>query len=65
MKWILLERKPDIISPAGKGEVYLGTEGTAVSDIGLARTFDTRQEAEAHRRTLKHRYDWVAVTTPK
>jgi hypothetical protein len=65
MKWILVERKPDVIYPGGKDEIYLGAAETPVSDINLAKTFDTRQEAEAHRRTLKHRYDWVAATIPK
>jgi hypothetical protein len=65
MKWILVERKPDVVYQGGKDEIYLGADESAVSDITLAKTFDTRQEAEAHRRTLKHRYDWVASTIPK
>lgn len=65
MKWILVERKPDVVYPAGKDEIYLGAAEAAVSDIGLAKIFDTRQEAEAHRRTLRHRYNWVAATIPE
>ena len=65
MKWILVERKPDVVYHGGKDEIYLGADESAVSDITLAKIFDTRQEAEAHRRTLKHRYDWVAATIPK
>lgn len=64
MKWMLIERKPDVIYPGGK-EIYLGAGDTEVSDIEQALTFDTRQDAEAYRRTLKHRYHWVAATVPK
>lgn len=64
MKWMLVERKPDVIYSGGK-EIYLGTANSEVSDLDLAMTFETRQEAEAHRRTLKHRYHWVAITVPK
>jgi hypothetical protein len=63
MKWILVERKPDVVYPAGE-EIYLGADDKEVSDVRLAMTFATRQEAEAHRRSLKHRYDWVAATAP-
>jgi hypothetical protein len=64
MKWMLVERKPDVIYSGGD-EVYLGAANSEVADVDLAMTFETRQEAEAHRRTLKHRYHWVAVTVPK
>ncbi len=64
MKWMLVERKPDVIYSGGK-ETYLGTGDSAFSDVDLAMTFATRQEAEAHRRTLTQRYHWVAVTVPK
>lgn len=64
MKWMLVERKPDVIYSGGS-EVYLGTGNSGVSDVDLALTFATRQEAEAHRRTLIQRYHWVAVTFPK
>lgn len=64
MKWMLVERKPDVIYSGGD-EVYLGATNSEVADVDLAMTFETRQEAEAHRRTLKHRYHWVAVTVPK
>jgi len=64
MKWMLVERKPDVIY-SGDKEIYLGTGNGGVSDVDLAMTFATRQEAEAHRRTLANRYHWVAVTVPK
>lgn len=64
MKWMLVERKPDVVYAGGK-EIYLAPEGKEVSDVDQALTFATRQEAEEHRRTLKHRYHWVAVTAPK
>ncbi|AGK58142.1 hypothetical protein HYPDE_32343 [Hyphomicrobium denitrificans 1NES1] len=61
---MLVERKPDVIY-SGVQEIYLGASNSGVSDVDLAMTFATRQEAEAYRRTLKHRYHWVAVTAPK
>ncbi|HVZ05090.1 hypothetical protein [Hyphomicrobium sp.] len=64
MKWLLIERKPDVVYSAGE-EIYLGPGDTEVSDVARAKTFDTRQDAEAHRRTLKRRYHWVAATVPK
>lgn len=64
MKWMLVERKPDVVYSGGQ-EIYLGAAGSSVSDVDQAITFATRQEAEAHRRTLKHRYHWVAITAPK
>lgn len=64
MKWMLVERKPDVVYPGGH-EIYLGNDGAEVSDTALAMTFDTRQDAEAHRRTLQNRYHWVAATVPK
>lgn len=63
MKWMLVERKPDVIYSGGKETDPDGD--SAVSDVDLAMTFATRQEAEAHRRTLTQRYHWVAVTVPK
>jgi hypothetical protein len=64
MKWMLVERKPDVIY-SGSKEIYLGAANSSVSDVAQAMTFATRQEAEVHRRTLKHRYHWVAVTVPQ
>ena len=64
MKWMLVERKPDVVYPGGE-EIYLGVSDVEVSDIDLAVTFETRQHAEAHRRKLKHPYCWVAATVPK
>jgi hypothetical protein len=64
MKWMLIERKPDVIY-SGSQEVYLGANDTEVSDLERAVTFETREAAEAHRRQLKHRYHWVAMSVPK
>ncbi len=64
MRWILVERKPDVIYAGGQ-ETYLGDGDAEVSSSELALTFETREAAEAHRRTLKHRYFWVAITAPK
>ena len=64
MRWILVERKPDVIY-AGKQEVYLGENDAKTPDPDLALTFDTREAAETHRRTLKHRYEWVTITHTK
>lgn len=64
MKWMLVERKPDVVYSGGQ-ETYLGADDREVFDTALAKTFDTRQDAEAHRRNLKHRYHWVAVTVPQ
>jgi hypothetical protein len=63
MKWMLVERKPGVIYSGGK-DVYLGAGDSKVSDLDAAVTFVTRQQAEEHRRTLKQRYDWVAVVVP-
>ena len=64
MKWMLVERKPDVIHSGGE-ETYLGAGNSGVSDVDLAMTFATRQDAEEHRRTLKQRYHWVAIAFPK
>jgi len=64
MRWMLVERKPDVIY-AGGHETYLGEDDAEVSSADQAKTFETREAAEAHRRTLKHRYYWVAITVPK
>ena len=63
MKWMLVERRPDVVA-ATAPEIYLGPNDGEVDDVGKARTFDTREAAEAHRRTLKLRYHWVAMTVP-
>jgi hypothetical protein len=62
MRWLLVERKPDIVY-AGAEDVYLGKDGAETGDANRALTFATREEAEAHRRTLKRRYDWVAMSS--
>ena len=64
MRWILVERKPDVIY-AGKQAIYLGLNAAETPNIDLALSFATREEAEAHRRRLKHPYDWVAMSRPK
>jgi hypothetical protein len=64
MKWMLVERKPDVIYSGGT-EIYLGKDNSGVQDVDAAMTFATRQEAEEHRRTLGNRYHWVAITEPK
>jgi hypothetical protein len=61
MKWMLVERKPDVVYAGGK-DLYLAKDGGETHDQGCARTFDTREAAEAHRRHLPHPYGWVAVT---
>jgi hypothetical protein len=62
MKWMLVERKPDVVY-AGRPDIYLGNDGTETHDPRQALTFATREAAEAHRRSLPHRYDWVATTS--
>jgi hypothetical protein len=64
MKWMLVERKPDVIY-AGDREVYLGAGNCSVSDLDQAMTFATRHDAEVHRRTLVQRYHWVAIAVPE
>ncbi len=61
MRWMLVERKPDVVY-AGEKDVYLGKDGAETTDVARALIFATREAAEAHRRTLKHRYDWVATS---
>lgn len=63
MKWMLVERKPDVIYANGQ-EIYLGNGGSETKKLREALRFPTREAAEAHRRTLKHRYHWVSVTAP-
>jgi hypothetical protein len=63
MKWMLVERKPGVVYSAGTN-TYLGKNNAEIKDVGLALTFETRAAAEAHRRTLKQRYQWVAVSFP-
>lgn len=64
MRWLLVERKPDVVY-AGRANVYLDLNGGETSDPGMALTFQTREAAEAHRRHLKRPYDWVATTAGK
>jgi hypothetical protein len=61
VRWMLVERKPDVIY-AGRLDRYLSKNGEETYDRGSALTFETREAAEAHRRHLPHRYDWVATT---
>jgi glutathionylspermidine synthase len=61
MKWMLIERRPDVIY-SGSAQTYLGENNAETPSSALAVTFATREAAEAHRRTLKHPYNWVAIT---
>lgn len=61
MKWLLVERKPDVVY-VGRPELYLAKDGIGTNDRARALTFDSREAAEAHRRKLPHPYDWVAIT---
>lgn len=60
MKWMLVERKPDVIFTGQ--ETYLGENDTEILNAALAVTFATREAAEAHRRKLTHPYYWVAIS---
>ena len=60
MKWMLVERKPGVVL-AGRQENYLGPAGEAVPNTARAARFESREAAEAHRRTLKHPYNWVTI----
>ncbi len=62
MRWMLVERKPDVVY-AGRPDLYLGGDGAETHDRNRALTFETREAAEAHRRRLRHPYDWVATST--
>lgn len=62
MRWMLVERKPDVVY-AGRSDIYLGKDGGGTNDRTRALTFETREAAEAHRRGLRHPYDWVATST--
>jgi hypothetical protein len=62
MRWMLVERKPDIVY-AGRADLYLGKHDAETEDITCALKFETREAAEAHRRALRHPYDWVAMAT--
>ncbi|MBA2124722.1 hypothetical protein DLM45_00570 [Hyphomicrobium methylovorum] len=64
MQWILVERKPGVVYAEGE-QIYLGSEGAEVPDLDLVMKFPTRQDAEQHRRKLKHPYHWVSATFPK
>jgi hypothetical protein len=61
MKWALIQRKPGALYSSGP-EIYLGANDEEVSTSSSAKTFATRDAAEAHRRKLKRPYDWVAVS---
>lgn len=60
MKWLLVERKPDVVY-VSRPDLFLGKDGGETDDPARALKFETREAAEAHRRTLAHRYDWVAA----
>jgi hypothetical protein len=61
MKWILVERKPDVIfSPASA--MYLGAGDALTGNAASALAFETRELAEAHRRRLKRPYNWVTIS---
>ncbi|MGO4685923.1 hypothetical protein [Hyphomicrobium sp. 2TAF46] len=62
MRWLLVERKPDVVYAALQ-DIYLAENDTRTHDRGLALTFATREAAEDHRRHLKHRYDWVVMSS--
>ncbi|MBS0232124.1 MAG: hypothetical protein JSR99_01420 [Proteobacteria bacterium] len=62
MRWMLVERKPDVVY-AGRPDLYLGKDDAETTDRARALTFESREAAEAHRRRLDHPYDWVATTT--
>jgi hypothetical protein len=59
---MLVERKPDVVY-AGRPDLYLDRNGAETEDPDRAATFETREAAEARRRSLKHPYDWVAMST--
>jgi hypothetical protein len=61
MKWMLIERRPDVIY-SGSTQTFLAANSTVTPSPASAITFATREAAEAHRRTLKHPYNWVAIT---
>jgi hypothetical protein len=61
VNWLLVKRTPDIIH-AGEQDVYLANDGGATAERADAKVFATREEAEAHRRTLRQRYEWVATS---
>jgi hypothetical protein len=61
MKWMLVERRPDVIY-SGTRQTYLGANDAKTSNSASAVTFATREAAETHRRSLKHPYNWVAVS---
>jgi hypothetical protein len=61
MKWALIQKKPGALY-SSRPEIYLGANDEEVSTPASAKTFATRDAAEAHRRKLKHPYDWVAVS---
>ena len=60
MKWMLVERKPGVISALSQ-EQYLGANGETVPNTARAARFESREAAEAHRRKLKNPYNWVTV----
>jgi len=61
---MLVERKPDVVY-AGRPDLYLGKDDAETQDFSRALTFETREAAEAHRRKLRHPYDWVAMATSR
>ncbi|MFT3731052.1 MAG: hypothetical protein QM780_06440 [Hyphomicrobium sp.] len=63
MQWMLVERKPDVVY-VGRPDLYLGKNDTETPDADQALRFATREDAEAYRRKLAHRYDWVAIISP-
>ena len=61
MKWMLAERRPDVIYSSTR-QTYLGANDVGTPTPASAVTFTTREAAETHRRTLKHPYNWVSVS---
>ena len=53
MKWMLVERRPDVIYSSTR-QTYLGANDVGTPTPASAVTFPTREAAETHRRTLKH-----------
>lgn len=61
MRWMLAERKPGVLLSPGQ-ELYLGKNDEGVPNTAHAVRFESREAAEAHRRKLKHPYNWVTIS---